>query len=260
MKRLTIVTVTKNNLSGLIETSNSLKSLKLEFEWIIKDGGSADGTLEYIDEFCQQAKYLGPPDLGIFDAMNTALNQIRTEYVLFLNAGDRVLNGFELESAIKVLENSEKSWLVAGALVSLSGKPIGYWETPTFPYLWRLIGLQSWCHQSTIYRTDFLIKNGSYDPESLIADWSTALVLEKIESPIVRVEPLSIFELGGISGSLSRSKWVRLHTKGRLESDLLFKNSLFLDTFFISYPSYFMMKKPILKRFLLPIFCLILKL
>jgi putative colanic acid biosynthesis glycosyltransferase len=259
LHRLTIVTVTKNNLAGLMSTHESLKGIEFPFDWVIKDGGSSDGTPQYVENFCNPTKYLDIPDFGIFDGMNIALRYVETDFVQFLNAGDRLVSGFELERTLKALIESEKNWLVAGALISVSGRPVDYWQTPTFPYLWRVLGLQSWCHQSTIYRSDFLAMNGAYDVENIIADWSTALALERIESPLVRVEPLSIFELGGVSGSLSRSNWIRLHTKGRSTANLLFRNSRFLDKYFISYPAYLMLKKPYLKRFLLPIFNKILK-
>jgi glycosyltransferase involved in cell wall biosynthesis len=259
MKKITIVTVTKNNLKGLIATHESLKDIDFSFDWIIKDSGSTDGTSAYVQNFCNPSRFIEIEDSGIFNGMNIALREVKTEFVFFLNAGDRICSAYELQRCLEVLIDEEKSWLVAGALISSSWSPVGYWETPTFPYLWRYLGLQSWCHQSTIYKSDFLISNGCFDESNLIADWSTALILEQHESPVIRVQPLSIFELGGTSGSMTRSKWVELHTRGRYVSNLLLKNSQLLDKVFISYPTHLMIQKPLLRCFFLPIFAKFLK-
>ena len=254
MSRITIITVTKNNLEGLIATHESLKQIDFPFDWVIKDSESTDGTAEYVQNFCKPSRFMEMHDKGIFDGMNIALKEVKTEYVIFLNAGDRLCSANELQSSLDLLIDTGKNWLVAGTLISSSWTPVGYWETPTFPYLWRYLGLQSWCHQSTIYKSDFLLRNGAFDENNVIADWSTALILEQLELPIIRVQPLTIFELGGTSGSLSRGKWLDLHTKGRDTANLLFRKSLILDKLFISYPTYLMIQRPFLRRLFLPIF------
>ncbi len=44
-----IITVTLNNLEGLKNTAKSLNQQTFQdFEWIIVDGGSSDGTTEYL--------------------------------------------------------------------------------------------------------------------------------------------------------------------------------------------------------------------
>jgi putative colanic acid biosynthesis glycosyltransferase len=247
MNKITIVTVTKNNLKGLINTYSSLISNSISFDWIIKDGGSTDGTLEYLTNIQYTHTILKGKDSGIFDAMNLALNSVVTEYVIFLNAGDRLVNKIELKECLKVLIETKKKWLVAGAITSRDSKLQDYWTTPTFPYYLRWLGIQSWCHQATLYRTDFLKKHGAFDALNIIADWSTALILESVEKPEVRVQPLAIFELGGISGSLSRESWIRLHTDGRNRAGVLYRNSKILDRYCVSFPAYYATRRNALR-------------
>jgi putative colanic acid biosynthesis glycosyltransferase len=48
-KTLSIITVTLNNLSGLTQTAASINAqTDTDFEWIIIDGGSTDGTLAFL--------------------------------------------------------------------------------------------------------------------------------------------------------------------------------------------------------------------
>ena len=60
-------------------------------EWIVIDGGSEDGTVEILRRFNDSIDYwLSEPDRGIYDAMNKGIALATGEYVLHLNAGDRL--------------------------------------------------------------------------------------------------------------------------------------------------------------------------
>ncbi len=227
IKDLTVITVTRNNLPGLVNTHLSLHQVEDSFTWIIKDGGSTDGTLEYLESInCCQFVLDLDIDHGIFDGMNIALSKVRTEYVWFLNSGDTLYLTSILIKCLEQMNTSGSNWLVAGALLeSEEGKLFGYWETPTFPRAQRLLGIQSWCHQATIYRTAFLRQHRGYDADNVIADWSTALLLESIEKPLILVDPLATFLVGGVSSNIPAAEWIRLHTQGREWAGQLFFGS-----------------------------------
>lgn len=80
-----IVTVTKNNLQGLQKTGASILAQTCgDYEWLIIDGGSTDGTLDYF------TPAISEDDKGIYDAMNKGIELVSGQYVLFLNAGDEL--------------------------------------------------------------------------------------------------------------------------------------------------------------------------
>lgn len=88
--KLSIITITYNCKVLLKNTIESLicQSYK-QFEHIVIDGGSSDGTVDVIKENEDHILYwTSEKDKGIYDAMNKGLCAASGEYILFLNAGD----------------------------------------------------------------------------------------------------------------------------------------------------------------------------
>jgi len=82
-----VVTVTLNCADDAVLTAQSILGQDFaNFEYIVKDGGSVDGTVERLKELGVPVHLSG--DSGIYDAMNQAINLCRGEYIYFLNAGD----------------------------------------------------------------------------------------------------------------------------------------------------------------------------
>ena len=76
--KVSIVTTTYNDRENLEKIIRQVRSQDYEnLEYIIVDGGSADGTLEVIREaqkdFGQRLKWISQPDKGIYDALNKGL-------------------------------------------------------------------------------------------------------------------------------------------------------------------------------------------
>ncbi|MFZ3274524.1 MAG: glycosyltransferase, partial [Lutibacter sp.] len=87
---LSIITINFNNLEGLKKTMASvLGQTWKEFEYIIIDGGSTDGSAAYIESQSQHLNYwVSESDKGIYNAMNKGIKVAHGEYLLFLNSGD----------------------------------------------------------------------------------------------------------------------------------------------------------------------------
>lgn len=90
---LAIVTVVRNDLSGLLTTRESLLIQRdRNFLWIVVDGGSDDGSSAWLSDHCDEIAWCrSAPDHGPYDAMNVGLaaaQRLGAGHVLFLNAGD----------------------------------------------------------------------------------------------------------------------------------------------------------------------------
>lgn len=88
--KLSIITINYNNVEGLSKTIESvLQQDSTEFEYIVIDGGSTDGSLDLILKNKEKITYwVSEKDKGIYHAMNKGILASKGEYCQFLNSGD----------------------------------------------------------------------------------------------------------------------------------------------------------------------------
>lgn len=92
---LTVVTVTRNDISGVLMTLESLKEIKdSQLEVVIVDGSESsydfDSVIKSALNF-SELQIIRNSDKGIYQAMNDGLAVARGNYVWFLNGGDTSL-------------------------------------------------------------------------------------------------------------------------------------------------------------------------
>ena len=87
---VSIITINRNNAGGLEKTIQSVFDQRFEdYEYIIIDGSSDDGSREVINKFIPRlAFWTSEPDTGIYNAMNKGIRKACGKYCLFLNSGD----------------------------------------------------------------------------------------------------------------------------------------------------------------------------
>ena len=95
--KFTIITINYNNVKGLKKTIDSVISQNFsDYEFIIIDGASTDGSVDIIKEYSPHISYwVSEPDKGIYHAMNKGITVSRGEYLLFLNC-TRVYGGMSV--------------------------------------------------------------------------------------------------------------------------------------------------------------------
>lgn len=110
-----ILTITRNNLSGLQRTMESIMAQSLrDFEWIIIDGGSSDGTKEFLSTL--PARWISEPDGGIYDAMNKGIDCAHGDYIIFMNAGDVFTDSDILRALAKAIAAENPDFIYGDAL------------------------------------------------------------------------------------------------------------------------------------------------
>jgi len=119
-KFFSIIVVALNPGEKLRETLDSIKvQTYTDYEVVIKDGGSTDGSLEalekegYFNAF-PEVKIVRQRDRSIYDGMNQALEYVTGKYVEFLNCGDCFYDKSVLESVAEFIIATEKGDLQEG--------------------------------------------------------------------------------------------------------------------------------------------------
>lgn len=196
MTRLfTIITITRNNLEGLKRTHKSVAPQSCEeYEWIVIDGASDDGTPEFLKS--TNATFLSEPDAGIYDAMNKGIEKASGRYLIFMNAGDVFATPDILEILAEQAE-LKPDFIYGDALEEENGKL--YYKRAK-PYGKIKYGMFTH-HQAMVYARE-AIGDLRYDTQyQIAADYDfTWKFLQKAKRPLyIPEEPFCIFQSGGIS-------------------------------------------------------------
>ena len=107
MKTFSIITINYNNKDGLLKTIESvLCQTYKDFEFIVIDGGSTDGSREIIEKYAGHIDYwVSEPDKGIYNAMNKGIKVAHGDYLNFMNSGDYFYNENVLNDTLAYLND-----------------------------------------------------------------------------------------------------------------------------------------------------------
>ncbi len=180
---ISVITVTFNALDvlpGLIESMR--RQTDRNFEWIIADGASCDGTVDLLTESGDViTRWISEPDFGIYQAMNKTLQLATGEYYLVLGADDR-LNPDAIAQYRNHARESEAD--IVTALIKRNG--IIEQRKPCRPWLYAHHAYVSEHSVGSLIRKDLHKKFGLYSKRYPIG--ADLLFLKKVcSSPGVKV-------------------------------------------------------------------------
>jgi len=187
---------------GLKETYKSLLSQTYhDYEWIVIDGDSSDGTKNWLRNVLKNTcKWISEPDSGIYEGMNKGLHIASGEYLIFMNSGDEFAKPDILEKvAIIINELNEKSSLIYGDSIDFKNNKEYYRKAKPRTTLWKCMFTQ---HQSMFFRNS-LIGNLKYN-NNFKYSGDYAFVIEYIQraknNEVVKVDfPICKYILGGVN-------------------------------------------------------------
>ena len=200
--KLSIITINYNNLAGLKKTVESVVNQTYqEFEYIVIDGGSTDGSKEFIESQRNKIDYwVSEPDNGIYNAMNKGILNASGEYLLFLNSGDHLFDNKVINANIQYILKYDLIYFDLQMISAASTKIASYPERLRFSDLY----FGSLPHPATFIKKTLFEKVGFYDENlNIVSDWKFfILALFKYDSTYVKINAtLATFYADGISSN-----------------------------------------------------------
>ena len=203
MPKLSIITVNLNNSVGLQKTFASLfEQTFKDFEQIVIDGGSTDGSRELIKTNVDKISYwVSENDSGIYNAMNKGIVKATGDYLLFLNSGDHLLHKNILQ---EVDYNLDGTGIIYGDIFLIKSD-INSWtgvhpDSLSFNFFVEC----TLPHSASFIKRSLFEQVGFYDESLLIcSDWKfflNAICRHNASYKHIN-KTISVFYLDGISSS-----------------------------------------------------------
>ena len=217
--KLSIITINYNNCSGLQRTIESVISQTWkDFEWIVVDGGSTDGSLEIIKRYASYFSWwCSEPDKGIYNAMNKGISHAKGEYINFLNSGDCYYN---TEALSKLFNKTfREDIIICDALIMYDCHEVLFCNASSCNYDYEFFMSGSLPHQASFFKCSVFDRFGLYDESlKIVADWKYFIEAIYFGSATTKYIPVKIclYEGNGISTGEAMQK------ERQFVADLLF--------------------------------------
>jgi len=205
--RVSIITINWNNKDGLLHTIDSVvRQTYNDYEYIVIDGNSTDGSKEIIEQYSDKIAYwVSEPDSGIYHAMNKAIRVAKGEYCYFLNSGDILASEKVL---VNIFSESGNEPFICGNLIwDKKGRKETDRSYKTRDWLFSLYDIYSGflSHQAFFIRRDMFEKYGLYDERfKIMSDWKLFFIAIGIHREKVKYidNDISIYDTEGFSSKV----------------------------------------------------------
>ena len=209
--KISIITATYNSLQYI---PNVMECIRLQtypnIEHVVVDGGSTDGTVEYLKQSDQISRIISEPDKGIYDALNKGIKLSTGDTIGFLHSDDILATPNTIENIAKAFttpsrENGQFPDIVYGDLVFIeqkdTDKVVRYWKSQPFePTLLN----RGWMppHPTIFMRREVYEKHGCFNINlRCAADYD--YILRSFRDPTLNIvylpEVITKMRIGGVS-------------------------------------------------------------
>jgi len=195
-----IITICLNDRDGLERTYRSIHGQTCaDFEWIVIDGESGDGTVAFLRELDEShVHWISESDDGLYDAMNKGIERATGKYLLFLNAGDELAAPDVLEKVAEVIEiNKSPDLLYGNTFERTADNQLLHKKSGPHKRIW--YGM--FAHHQSIFYNRSTVANIRYRLEyPICSDYAfTGEVLAQAGNIMQLPFEVSIFAQGGLS-------------------------------------------------------------
>jgi putative colanic acid biosynthesis glycosyltransferase len=198
---LSVILVCKNPGPRLHAALGSVwEQLHVQAELIVIDGGSTDGTREWLEaRRSRLAVLVSEPDSGIYDAMNKGVARATGEWIYFLGADDRLVGDMVLSESVNWMRKTEAG--VAAGEAAFNDGRIYKLRSHVNP-----VARNFAHHQATFYRRTLFAENDGFDTSlAIMADYDFNIRLWKGR---VRFKPIPLrIAACGTGGASDSGAW-----------------------------------------------------
>ncbi len=171
-KLFSIITPVFNGATFIEETIKSIINQSYKnFEYIIVDGESTDGTKEIINRYSSKIdKFISEKDEGMYDAIDKAINISTGKYILWVNSDDVLVDNNCLENVSSLLQKKNYKWITGRvSFIFKNKKKIFNFIPYVYPNFIINNGFAHDCfwgfiqQESTIFSKDLYLEVGGFD-------------------------------------------------------------------------------------------------
>jgi len=251
--KISIITATYNSGKTLRDTIESvLRQSYTDYEYILKDGGSKDDTLEivkaYAPKFGDKIKVISEPDQGIYDAMNKGIQMATGDVIGILNSDDFYTSADALQVIADTFANNDID-ATYGDIHFVNdddlSKCVRYYSSAIFRRSFMRFGLMP-AHPSFYCKKAVYEKYGSFDTSyKVAADFENLLRIIYVGNIRTKYIPKDFVTMrtGGAStaGLSSRTQIMKDHLRA-LKANGIYSNVFLLSLRYV-YKVYELVRK-----------------
>src|SRR5574344_208128 len=200
MRKFSIITINRNDKNGLEKTIKSILSQSFtDYEFIVIDGGSTDGSVDVIRKYATHITYwISEPDKGIYNAMNKGITHSYGDYLNFMNSGDCFHAPTVLDEIAHYIQDDD---ILIGKCCNADTKEIYRSLKPGQAVTMMTLIKEMINHQSTFYKHTIFDAHQYDENLKIIADWKVNLQAIVFDNCTVKVIDTLVtdYDMTGIS-------------------------------------------------------------
>lgn len=207
---VSVITVVRNGADTIERCLRSIGEQDFDnFEHVVIDGASSDGTVEIIERHKARIAYFhSRADRNAVEGFNAGIDHSRGQWLLFINADDRLANATVLSRAAPYLrEHAEADVLLCQVLKEIAGtSPPSFSGPHGHPFRWsEMLRRNTLHHQAAFTRRTFVERVGHFNAAYRVA-FDYDMFLRGGKDIVVAFAPvvLSIMDAGGLSSNVRR--------------------------------------------------------
>jgi len=203
--KFTIITTTLNCINTIEQTINSVHMAFNNFEHIIIDAGSNDGTLQILSKY-KHLIVLIEQGISIPNAWNLGITISTGDYIGLLNGDDYYSNNIETE-LIKTIHQFPKHDILIGNVILVDSMLVNIRKfNASIPNQYNMLLGLPFLHPSVFVKNEYYKNNRLFKTNRIISfdsDWLLYAIKKK--AVFVKYDSITYMRNGGISVI---SRWV----------------------------------------------------